>query len=75
VTISWVVAGLALLVLMGVSFSIDDPAPAASEVPVYAIDEELAPLQTGALDPEGPYADLIEPASFDLEEVRTGVAP
>ena len=70
VAISWVVAGLALLVLMGVSFTIDDPAPANSEIPVYAIDEDLAPLQTGALEDEGPYADLIEPASFDLEDAR-----
>lgn len=72
VAISWIVAGLALLVLVGVSISAEEP---PREVPVYAIDEELAPLQSGALEREDQYADLVEPASYDPDTIRTGVAP
>ncbi len=47
VAMSWVVAGIALLVLVGVSVSVGDPVGGAQEVPVYAIDEELPPLPAG----------------------------
>jgi|GEM_PF-2823874 len=75
VAFSWVVAGLALLVLLGVSITMEDPAPAAGEIPVYAIDEELEPLQTGALEQQDQYADLVEQVAARPEDLRTGVAP
>ena len=43
VAISWAVAGLALLMLVGLSFSMGEPEAAAPNIPTYAIDEELAP--------------------------------
>lgn len=54
VAAGWVVAGLLLIALMGVSFS-DEPAAASGEAdaaipadtPTYAIDEDLAPLSAG----------------------------
>lgn len=48
----WIIAGLLLIALMGVSVS-EPEAPAATgaaapfESPTYAIDEELAPLGAG----------------------------
>ena len=72
---SWILAGLALLILVGLSFSIDEPAAVDAGIPVYAIDEDLAPLESGALDPESPYAELVVPAAYDPQEIRTGVAP
>jgi hypothetical protein len=79
VAISWIVAGLALLTLVGLSFSIEEPAPGAAavpaDVPVYAIDEDLAPLQTGALGAQDQYAELVAPVTYRPDEVRTGVAP
>jgi len=76
VAISWVVAGLALLTLVGLSFSIEDPVIGGTqEIPVYAIDEDLVPVQSGALEMQDQYAAFVVPASFEPEQFRTGVAP
>ena len=75
VAISWVVAGLALLTLVGLSFSIEDPVLGAQEIPVYAIDEDLVPVQSGAHEIQDQYAALVTPVSFAPEQIRTGVAP
>ncbi len=84
VAASWIVAGLLLLMLVGLSFSTEAPVEAVAvpqDGPVYAIDEDLIPLESGALDQQGQYADLIVPASYEPaaayepDEFRTGVAP
>lgn len=51
ITASWIIAGLAFLTLAGISLVSEAPERAVAmqlqEVPIYAIDEELAPLTSG----------------------------
>lgn len=69
----WIAAGLLLVVLVGISFSIGEAGP--EEIPTMAIDEDLAPLQSGALDYQDQYADLIVPVSLSADDVFGGTAP
>ncbi len=71
--LGWIAAGLMLIILMGVSFSLGEDVPAP--IPTMAIDEELAPLQSGALEYQDQYADLIVPVVFDGTDYVSGTAP
>ena len=48
---SWIIAGLALLTLLGISLSSEAPERAVAtqlqEIPTYSIDEELTPVEAG----------------------------
>jgi len=69
----WIAAGLLLVALMVASYSISEETP--EEIPTMAIDEDLAPLQSGALEYQNQYTDLVVPVALTDEEFVGGTAP
>lgn len=84
VTAAWLIAGLCLVVLVGLSLSIELPGDRtiaeADTVPVAAVEpvateDMYDPDEANVLALQEHYADLVTPASYEDDEIRTGVAP
>ncbi len=71
--LGWVAAGLLLIALVGVSFSLGEEAPEV--IPTMAIDDDLAPLQSGALEYQNQYTDLVVPVALFTDDIISGTAP
>ncbi len=78
VTAAWIIAGLSLVVLVGLSMTIELPAEpvALAEVAREPATEVMYdPDEADVLALQERYAELVVPASFEDDGVRTGVAP
>jgi len=81
VTAAWIIAGLALVVLAGLSLSMELPGNAplvtaeAAPAAVPVTEAMYDPNEADVLALQERYADLVVPASYEDDEIRTGVAP
>jgi len=71
--LGWLAAGVLLVAVMVVSYSFGEDEPEV--IPTMAIDEDLAPLQSGALEYQNQYTDLVVPVALNDDEFVGGTAP